>query len=464
MDDNELNQENKRYKPSKYNFFFDAEDGTHLAFNALSGGFAELTDERISIVKDILSHKEINYTNKIQKEVWDNLIRGGFILESDVNEIDLIKITNYIQRFNRSFDLSLTILPTFKCNFRCAYCYEGVKKNKSMGIDVQTKLTKMIESGVGMLKNLHITWMGGEPLLGYKVIVTLSQKIQQICEKGGIKYSAGIITNGYLLNNFIFRRLADDMAVNFFQITIDGPREIHDGRRPLSTGRGSFDRIINNLTKIAESKKDKKRIKIVVRVNIDKSNSDCADRLLDILAGMKLKDLLTIVPAPIEAVSSTCADITDVCLSPTEFYRSIQLKFFKRLLESGFNFDIYPKLVGSNCIADRINAYVIAPDGLLYKCWNDVGIIAESIGFITDDGKIVHNHNIVKWLAYDPFNIKECQECKIFPLCGGGCAYKRLNSKGNLCVSWKYNIEEFLKLYYLSKKCRKEVIKYEVPT
>lgn len=129
----------------------------------------------------------------------------------------------------------------------------------------------------------------------------------------------------------------------------------------------------------------------------------------------------------------------------------------------GFNFDIYPKLVGSNCVADRFNAYVVTPDGLLYKCWNDVGITEESIGFITDDGKVVHNSKIAKWLAYDPFSIDECLECKVFPLCGGGCAYKRLNSKRDLCISWKYNIEELLRLYYITKKKEKGGDKNEVP-
>ena len=28
------------YKPSRYNFFFKAEDGTHLAFNTMKGGLA----------------------------------------------------------------------------------------------------------------------------------------------------------------------------------------------------------------------------------------------------------------------------------------------------------------------------------------------------------------------------------------------------------------------------------------
>ena len=44
-----------RYKPSKYNFFFDAEDGTHLAFNAMIGGFAKIPDERYEEFQALLA-------------------------------------------------------------------------------------------------------------------------------------------------------------------------------------------------------------------------------------------------------------------------------------------------------------------------------------------------------------------------------------------------------------------------
>ncbi|MCX7996024.1 MAG: SPASM domain-containing protein [candidate division WOR-3 bacterium] len=459
---NEISQENKRYKPSKYNFFFDAEDGTHLAFNAISCGFAELDNKDFFIIKDALSRHEIQYTKELKIETWGDLIKGGFIVEAEVNEINLLKMVNNTQRFNRTIDLSLTVLPTFACNLNCVYCYESVKRNEFMNDDVQNRLIKIIERRTGVLKNLHITWMGGEPLLGYKIISNLSQKIQEICLKRGIKYSSGIITNGYFLDATIFRKLTEEMSVNFFQITIDGPRDIHDRRRPLKTGGGSFDRIIYNLLQIAEVLNNKNKIKIVVRVNIDKGNADRAEELLEILAQNRLIDLLTVIPAQTVAATPSCQDITDMCFSSVEFYKNIQQKFLKKLIDMNFNFDIYPKLVGSNCVADRVNAYVVAPDGFLYKCWNDVGIRDESVGFIADNGKVVHNFKITKWLAFDPFDLNECSECKVFPLCGGGCAYKRLNSQGDLCVSWKYNIEELLKLFYLSKKKKKGGDKYEV--
>lgn len=95
-----------------------------------------------------------------------------------------------------------------------------------------------------------------------------------------------------------------------------------------------------------------------------------------------------------------------------------------------------------------MNAYLVAPDGSLYKCWNDAGVEQEAVGFISTDGQIRHNFKITKWLAHEPFDILECKKCKFLPICGGGCLYKQLRGEDNLCVSWKYSLKEMLNLFY----------------
>lgn len=107
---------------------------------------------------------------------------------------------------------------------------------------------------------------------------------------------------------------------------MDGPRDIHDKRSPLRTGTGTFDRIMDNLIEIAEKIQNKKEIKIIVRVNIDKENADRVEELLEILAERKLTELLTVIPAQTEAVTSVCQDIADICLSPTEYFKKGSIK------------------------------------------------------------------------------------------------------------------------------------------
>lgn len=112
---------------------------------------------------------------------------------------------------------------------------------------------------------------------------------------------------------------------------------------------------------------------------------------------------------------------------------------------------MFPKLRISNCMADALNAYIIDCDGLLYKCWNDVGIKNECVGFIDDSGRMQLNNKLAVWLGWDPFVLDGCKDCKFLPLCLGGCPYKQIKGLSKSCVGWKYNIQEILNLIYLSK-------------
>ena len=43
-------------------------------------------------------------------------------------------------------------------------------------------------------------WFGGEPLLAPEIVESLSQRLIALADERGIEYDAGIITNGYLLD------------------------------------------------------------------------------------------------------------------------------------------------------------------------------------------------------------------------------------------------------------------------
>ena len=70
----------------------------------------------------------------------------------------------------------------------------------------------------------------------------MSKKFIEICDKYGVRYQANIITNGYLLNKEIVKEL-EDIHVKHIQVTIDGPKDIHDKRRFLKGKQGTFDKI-----------------------------------------------------------------------------------------------------------------------------------------------------------------------------------------------------------------------------
>jgi len=73
----------------------------------------------------------------------------------------------------------------------------------------------------------------------------------------GFSYVPSITTNAYKLNFSTFNSLVN-FGVTAYQITLDGPSEIHDQQRVLANGRGTFKTIWNNLLDIRDSNLDAK--------------------------------------------------------------------------------------------------------------------------------------------------------------------------------------------------------------
>ncbi|MES5135177.1 SPASM domain-containing protein [Prevotella amnii] len=73
-------------------------------------------------------------------------------------------------------------------------------------------------------------------------------------------------------------------------------------------------------------------------------------------------------------------------------------------------------------------AYVIDPNGYIYKCWADVGIKGRAIGNL-DEG--LKNFDIISEfvLGSDKFSDPKCSNCKYIPICDGGCNLYRIKSK-----------------------------------
>lgn len=233
-------------KESAYNFIYDDLGKDQIVFyNSRTGALAVVHEDQYKQYKGFQEKgKEIE-----DAEFLKNLLKCGYLLPAEVDEKFLIK-TNMMQgRYNKNL-LSLTIAPTMACNFRCIYCFEkGHYGNSLMDGETQIALMNFIKSHLDGVKNINVTWFGGEPLLGMSVIESLSEQIIALCEEKELQYQAGIITNGYLLTPENAEKLKK-YNVRYAQVTVDGPKEIHNERRPTVNGQGTYDVIMNNLKSI----------------------------------------------------------------------------------------------------------------------------------------------------------------------------------------------------------------------
>ena len=126
--------------------------------------------------------------------------------------------------------LQLIILPTEACNFRCVYCYETFEIGK-MKRPVITGILALIKKRLPDLNRLVLSWFGGEPLLAVDVIQAISEQVLSVLPNyPRVRYYADMSTNGYVLDTELFQRLLG-WNIRTYQISFDGPEEVHDRKR-----------------------------------------------------------------------------------------------------------------------------------------------------------------------------------------------------------------------------------------
>lgn len=152
-------------KLSNYNFLFEI-DKKCYALNLISRSLIKITNKDI---QDMLLNRETSDKNNLKKKDIDMLLKGGFLVQNYLNEIDILKLRFRKQKYDNE-NLSLTIIPTYNCNFNCTYCYQ--KQMESIGVKYSDKiisdemldcLEAYIKGTTMNKKQLHLEWFGGEP-------------------------------------------------------------------------------------------------------------------------------------------------------------------------------------------------------------------------------------------------------------------------------------------------------------
>lgn len=454
-------------KPSIYNFVWSADDPDKvMIFNSLTTALAEVRKSRI----DLLDVPQFDYAllPENERQFVDELQKGGFVVDDTADELRMVKFNYNSDKYDSPI-ARLVIAPTLACNFACSYCFEQSDKSKSengrqnafmpnafMPEEIQQDLLDYVEGIAEEGNDIFVTWYGGEPLLAKETVFDLSQKIIAITEEHKVGYSAGMVTNGYLLSEDpgTVRNLRKN-RIKFIHVTLDGPREVHDSRRMLKGSNGpTFDRILEGIKLLKAN-----GLETYIRVNIDRSNIDNVSRLLDVLKENNLSGVF-IYLGHVIPYTAGCRSYESSCMLTEEFSATNQA-FCKNLNLMGFDAgreSFYPRFARA-CDANRANAFVLDPDGDMYKCWTEIGNKAASIGKIGDLARQNEEkgNREIQWLAWEPFEYPDCVKCKMLPICMGGCAHQAMfiNSGRPECKEWKYGLEHYVRARFSYLKAQR---------
>lgn len=436
-------------RASRYTLLVPLTGGRHLAYNTLSQAFS--------------------LWDKADKALWDDLesaggrpfepayrcfVQGGYVVNAAADELKAVRAT-YEKARNNDGHMMVTIAPTLSCNFGCHYCFQGVDKPLTKMTPKVREATKswLLKQLPGR-KSFHLTWYGGEPLMDQEAIWDISAEAIRYCDENGIKYSSMMISNGYKMTVPVAEKLKKARVAKV-QITIDGDEATHDSRRHLTSGRGTFQRIIENIRAVTE----KKLLKVSVRVNIDGQNEAQARALLDVLEanGLGIGSGVSVYFAPVESVAEAAGDGCTSCLSKVE-YADVENRLHQLAFEKGLMAMPKPPRHLGLCTAVKPNSYVVVPNGDLHKCWDTVMDSGLRVGSVISASRKKDAVTEAMWNAWTPFENEVCGSCKLLPACAGACAFKFVHNDyasgetGKLpCPSLKFNMAEQL---FLRAKAR----------
>jgi uncharacterized protein len=144
---------------------------------------------------------------------------------------------------------ALSLAVAQKCNLGCTYCYAqqgdfgGPARN--MSLETALQAVGLLVDGAQPGSRLNLAFLGGEPLANRPVLQAATRYAAKRAAERGVDITFSITTNGTLL------KLADGELFEEYgfavTISVDGPREVHDRLRTYKGGRGSYDRIMDNV-------------------------------------------------------------------------------------------------------------------------------------------------------------------------------------------------------------------------
>jgi uncharacterized protein len=398
-------------KSSMFNYVFEKDDSIFL-YNTYTMAIAK--SHRNTLIKKIL--EDPSATDEEGKGICDQMVKDGFLVESSSNEDALANLRHFDIVAQKS--LALTILPTMQCNFECKYCYlttnDPITNDFVMNKETQDNLIKFLKKNINEYDSLGISWFGGEPSIVTDVINNLSGQMIKICRDRYKPYTAFMTTNGYNLTLDVFKRMLEN-KITGYQITLDGPRELHDKLRVLKNGKPTFDRILNNLRDIRDHVKSS-TITITIRTNVTMELINKIESYLEFLekefggdhrfsfffkaasnwGGERVKGMKDSLPDSLGG-------------------------FYEKLISSKHQLnyrELYNFLFNGICLSARRNDYTIGFDGKVYKCTLITDDELIMVGSINQKGQILlDEEKIAKWV-YRFDNLKEkCRKCCFRPRC-----------------------------------------------
>ncbi len=365
----------------------------------------------------------------------EELVEKGYLVEPEEER----------KRYNREYldfldnrdsdEVQIFYVPTYFCNFACTYCYqEGYEHTP------EVKQTDVIDAFFAYVerefagRQKYITVFGGEPLLGGAAAKANVSYLVEEATKRNLQLA--FVTNGHTLTEYV--PILKKGLIREIQVTLDGPSEVHDRRRMLKGGQGTFSQIVEGIdAAMAE------HMPINLRAVMDRQNMPYLGELADFAIEKGWTDNplfktqlgrnyeLHVCQADQQKLYdrvSMYEDVYALVKSQPSFLKFHRPAFSisKFLFENGE----MPSPLFDSCPGCKTE-WAFDFSGRIYSCTATVGKEGESLG--TFYPSVTKKEEIIEqWEERDVTTIAACAGCPLQLACGGGCAAVAKNATGKI--------------------------------
>ncbi len=346
-------------------------------------------------------------------------------------------------------EIQIFFVTNYSCNFACSYCYQDqyVNAQKELSKEIIDAFFEYVVKEFSGRKK-YITVFGGEPLLPGRRQRELIEYLVSSATGHGLELS--FVTNGYTLEDYL--QVLSLATIREIQVTLDGTAAVHNKRRFLKGGDGTFDKIVKGIDASLE-----KGININLRMVADRENIDD----LPELARFAIERGWTQSPYFKTQIGRNyelhhCQSAPDKLFDRVSLYESLfniinlhpHIKEFYKPAYSVSRFlseqGELPDPLFDSCPGCKTE-WAFDYTGSIYSCTATVGKAEECLGAFWPVAEKVEDI-VAEWDRRDITSIPECRDCRLQLACGGGCGSVAKNKTGKICSPDCRPIEKLLEL------------------
>ncbi len=377
--------------------------------------------------------------------------------------------------FKRKYVHNVSIETTKQCNLRCKYCYltqcgenpKGHFTSSHMSLETGRAVVDFLFNNSSDKGNFGICFIGGEPLLNWRLIEELVEYGKEIFRNPKKKLRFSITTNGLALTEERIRYILK----NRISVTLgfDGLKTVQDNLRPLVSQKGSYDQIVANFEAIRRLKGSLSSSQFTIRATVTRNELNLV-KIADSIEGLGFTHCALIPVTASDETQDFALREEDLPLL-LSYYTELADRFYERMITGKHEpVSWFHKFLERVLYSQRLNlacgggrGYIgVSVDGNCYICHRFFDFEPGWMGNVYE----TLNRSFTEKIESSNIDDRsECGECWAKRYCGGPCYFEAyfhhqdfFTPNSISCAIIRHSVQQAFKIYSKLLKNKPEII------